>query len=159
MLNDLFFSMINDAFLSKLNDFDILNLINETFKGRDQFLILQVRLIYINICHQNFITMITSQEILRIFKIAYNSDIASALTKSKSVHFSNLDQYAFFTSDSTEKKSIKTLKAIDLVQQFTIIQHHLFKKIDLSELISFQYRNSDVCPNISILRSWNDKVF
>jgi hypothetical protein len=50
------------------------------------------------------------------------------------------------------------IKPIVFVQQMTIIQHHLYKKIPTSEMLSKKYTDPERCPHLDLMRRWNNAV-
>ena len=51
-----------------------------------------------------------------------------------------------------------SMKPIVFVQQMTIIQHHLYKKIPTSEMLSKKYTDPERCPHLDLMRRWNHAV-
>jgi hypothetical protein len=59
----------------------------------------------------------------------------------------------------TEKlPNLLSIKPIVFVQQMTIMQHHLYKKIPTSEMLSKKYGDANRCPNLDLMRRWNTTV-
>lgn len=40
----------------------------------------------------------------------------------------------------------------------TIMQHHLYKKIPISEILSMKYNDRTRCPNLDYMKRWNTIV-
>eukprot|EP00602_Paraphysomonas_sp_CaronLab_P010679 CAMPEP_0185037316 /NCGR_PEP_ID=MMETSP1103-20130426/31543_1 /TAXON_ID=36769 /ORGANISM="Paraphysomonas bandaiensis, Strain Caron Lab Isolate" /LENGTH=1633 /DNA_ID=CAMNT_0027575239 /DNA_START=173 /DNA_END=5074 /DNA_ORIENTATION=- len=70
----------------------------------------------------------------------------------------NLKAFKLLGVDSANSKRLVGIRPIDFVQQVTVMQHHLFKKIPQSELLSLKYRCADICPNLNNMRNWNTEV-
>jgi hypothetical protein len=47
---------------------------------------------------------------------------------------------------------------LHIAQQASSMQHHLHQQIDEDEILSLKYSDPDLCPNICVLREWNDHV-
>lgn len=47
---------------------------------------------------------------------------------------------------------------LHIAQQASNMQHHLHKAVDEEEILSLKYSDPDLCPNICVLRQWNDNV-
>lgn len=64
------------------------------------------------------------------------------------------------TDTLTEKgiTSLLSIKPIVFVQQMTIMQHHLYKKIPISEMLSKKYTDPEKCPNLDLMKRWNMAV-
>jgi hypothetical protein len=53
---------------------------------------------------------------------------------------------------------LASVQPIEFAQQVTLMQHHLFSKITHSELMTMKYRDDNLCPNIKVMRDWNNEV-
>ena len=47
---------------------------------------------------------------------------------------------------------------LHIAQQASSMQHYLHQLIDEDEILSLKYSDPDICPNICVLRKWNDNV-
>ena len=60
-----------------------------------------------------------------------------------------------------EKSAVFQLRKylpLHLAQQASSMQHYLHKQIEEDELLCLKYSDPDLCPNICVLRKWNDNV-
>jgi hypothetical protein len=62
------------------------------------------------------------------------------------------------SSSSSSLPNLLSIKPIVFVQQMTIMQHHLYKKIPTSEMLSKKYGDPERCPNLDLMRRWNTTV-
>jgi hypothetical protein len=53
---------------------------------------------------------------------------------------------------------LRGYSALHIAQQASIMQHYLHKQIEDDELLCLKYSDPDLCPNICVLRKWNDNV-
>ena len=54
--------------------------------------------------------------------------------------------------------SLTSIRPIEFAQQVTLMQHHMFSKITVEELLSMKYRDGQTCPNLKTMRDWNNNV-
>lgn len=53
---------------------------------------------------------------------------------------------------------LRNYQPLHIAQQASCMQHYLHKLIGEDEILSLKYSDPDLCPNIHVLRKWNDNV-